>query len=339
MIAKMVSPNDPSPLVDHFGRVHNSLRISVIDRCNLRCSYCMPDGPLEFLPTHQLLSFDQIELLTRVLVKVGVTKIRLTGGEPLLRPGLEQLVRRLSAIEGIDDLAMTTNGVLLDRYAARLREAGLQRVNISLDTLDEAVFERITRRSGLERVLQGIDAALVAGFEQVRLNALAIRGLTETEIVPLAEFAISRGLHLRFIEYMPLDADHRWRQEQVLTGEEILRRLETRFGQLIPVSRADPSQPAEDYRFANSGNLIGIIRPVTQPFCDSCNRLRLTAEGTLRNCLFSIDEWNLRQHLMEGREATLLELIRECVSAKRPGHLISQSEFEQPPRAMYQIGG
>jgi GTP 3',8-cyclase len=338
--ASFLSENlDRTPLVDRFGRVHDSLRISVTDRCNIRCFYCMPDGPIEFLPSERILSFPQIEQIVRLLAHVGVRKIRLTGGEPLLRPELDQLIERLAGIEGVDDLALTTNGVLLDRYAVALRNAGLKRVNISLDTLQEATFQKISRRPGLQRVLQGIDAALTAGFAQVRLNALAIRGISEAEIIPLAEFAHSRQLQLRFIEYMPLDADRRWDPQQVLSGQEILQRLSDRFGPLLPATRDFPSQPAEDYVFAESGQHIGVIRPVTSPFCGDCNRLRLTAEGSLRNCLFSLEDWDLRQHLAKGNAAEFLQHVRNCVAAKKAGHLISNEAFQQPARAMYQIGG
>jgi cyclic pyranopterin phosphate synthase len=326
-------------LVDRFGRIHDSLRISVTDRCNIRCFYCMPDGPLEFLGPSRLLTFDQIDLIVQIMARMGVSKLRLTGGEPLMRPRLDELVERLSKISGIEEVALTTNGMLLDRWARKLCDAGLRRVNISLDTLDEGTFQRISRRPGIEQVLRGIDAAMEVGFE-VRLNALAIRDVTEVEVVDLVRFARERGLRMRFIEYMPLDADRNWDRQRVLPGGEILQILQEHFGDLLPTPRPHPSQPAEDYQFADGRGGVGIIRPVTEPFCGTCNRLRLTAEGTLRNCLFSHQEWDLRSILdAPDVEAQLVARISACVAAKEPGHLISREGFQQPERAMYRIGG
>ncbi len=327
-------------LIDRFGRKHDSLRISVTDRCNIRCFYCMPDGPLQFLDSDRLLRFDQITRVVRVLAKAGIRKLRLTGGEPLMRPHVDQLIAQLVQVPGITDLALTTNGMLLADQAEQLHNAGLQRLNISLDTLREESFQRISRRPGLDRVLRGIDTALQVGFAQVRLNALAIRNLTEDELVPLVSFAIERGLQMRFIEYMPLDAERQWQSDRVLSGQEILARLSQHFGPLEPVERPDPSQPAEDYALPGGRGTVGIIRPVSQPFCGACNRLRLTAEGSLRNCLFSHEDWNLRELLeLPDSEQQLLARIEACVAAKLPGHLISQSGFRPPDRAMYQIGG
>lgn len=341
------SGTPPPRLVDRFGRVHTSLRISVTDRCNIRCFYCMPAGEVAFAPREQLLRFEEIARVVRILVGVGVRDVRLTGGEPLVRRDLEQLVRMLSEIDGLGDLALTTNGILLPQQAAGLRRAGLRRLNISLDTLNEAVFQQITRRQGVRRVLDGIDAALAAGFEAIRLNALAIRGLTEAELEPLVEFAAARGLTLRFIEYMPLDADRRWERAQVLGGAEILDRLRARFGQLRPLDPPHPSQPARDYELvelpadaAGRHPRIGLIRPVTEPFCGACDRIRLTAEGTVRNCLFSHREWDLRPLLRSGAsDAEILATVAAAVGAKEAGHLISERGFAQPERAMFRIGG
>jgi cyclic pyranopterin phosphate synthase len=333
------------PLVDGFGRRHTNLRISVTDRCNIRCFYCMPAEGVLFRPREELLTFEEIERFVRALVPLGIDKLRLTGGEPLVRADLPTLVELLAAVPGVRDIALTTNGMLLDSQATALKQAGLRRLNISLDTLREEVFERITRRQGLDRVLAGIAAAQGAGFEEIRLNAVAIRGLTEEEIIPLAEFARERGLELRFIEFMPLDAEHHWSNDQLLTGADVRRVVESRWGPLTLAPRSNPSQPAVDYhfadgQFADGRGSIGFINPVSEPFCGDCNRLRLTAEGQVRNCLFSTVEWDARRVLRGGgSDDDLRALVRESVAAKAAAHGIGQSDFHQPERAMYQIGG
>lgn len=329
-----------TPLIDAFGRVHTNLRVSVTDRCNIRCFYCMPAENVRFKPRHELLTFEEIERVVRVAASLGVNKLRLTGGEPLVRHELPLLVQKLAEIPGITDIALTTNGVLLAEQAQALKDAGLDRLNISLDSLDPETFFRISRREGLDRVLAGIAEAKRVGFQKTKLNAVAIRGLTEPDIVPLARFAREQGMEMRFIEFMPLDADGGWDNEQVLSGEQIRAVLEAEFGPLTPAERDDPSQPATDYLFADGGGLIGFINPVTQPFCSSCNRLRLTAEGQVRNCLFSTEEWDARAILREGgSDQDLAELFRASVGAKRAGHGINSDEFLRPDRAMYQIGG
>lgn len=331
---------DDEPLVDSFGRVHTSLRLSVTDRCNIRCFYCMPLENVVFRPREELLSFEEIERFVRALAPLGVTKVRLTGGEPLVRHELPKLVRRLADVPGIADLALTTNGVLLAEQAAELKAAGLDRLNVSLDTLNEATFERISRRQGLEKVLAGIFEAQRVGFTNIRLNAVAIRGLSEDDLVPLAAFSREHGMELRFIEFMPLDAEGHWNKSEVLTGAAIRTALEGAFGPLEPVTREDPSQPAVDFRFADGRGRIGFINPVSQPFCDDCNRLRLTAEGQVRNCLFSIVEWDARAVLRGGgSDDDLRELVRDCVAAKKRAHGIGEADFVKPARAMYQIGG
>ena len=329
-----------APLVDSFGRAHTNLRISVTDRCNIRVFYCRPNENVRFKPRHELLSFEEIERFARVVVPMGVTKLRITGGEPLVRHEIHKLITRLAAIPGVQDLAMTTNGILLTDQAAALRQAGLNRLNISLDAMHEETFAKIARREGLQRVLDGIFAAQQCGFDRIRLNAVAIRGLTEDEILPLAEFARKHRLELRFIEFMPLDAEGRWDDGQVLTGEDIRRRIEAEFGPLVTADRADPSQPALDYQYADGAGRVGFINPVSQPFCGDCNRLRITAEGQVRNCLFSTVEWDARQVIRSGGEDDqLADLVRACVEAKKPGHGIDSPEFLRPRRAMYQIGG
>ncbi len=328
------------PLVDALGRVHTNLRVSVTDRCNIRCFYCMPEENVRFKPREEILTFEEIARLVTVVVRMGVSRVRLTGGEPLVRADLPRLVGMLRVIRGIQDVALTTNGILLAQQAQALKEAGLNRVNISLDTLSAETFRRISRRDGLNRVLEGIAAARSIGFEKIRLNAVALRGITEAEVVPLARFARSQGMELRFIEFMPLDAEGHWRSEEVLSGNEIRTILQAAFGPLLPVARLNSSQPAVDFQFADGVGRIGFINSVTQPFCQDCNRLRLTAEGQLRNCLFSIVEWDVRRLLRGGAtDEELGQLVRECVWAKKPGHGIDSPEFVKPERAMYQIGG
>jgi cyclic pyranopterin phosphate synthase len=328
------------PLIDTFGRIHTNLRISVTDRCNLRCFYCMPADDVQFKPRHELLSYEEIERFSRVVVGLGVNKIRLTGGEPLVRSGIAELVRRLAAIQGVADLALTTNGLLLPELAAELHEAGLHRLNISLDAMDEPTFRQIARRKGLDRVLEGILTAQQAGFRRIRLNAVSIRGLTEAQVVPLARFARQHGLELRFIEYMPLDADGGWQMDQVLSGDDVRAILDRDVGRLEPVVADDPSQPATDFQYQDGGGRVGFINPISHSFCGSCNRLRLTAEGQIRNCLFSTTEWDARALLRGGgTDAELAELVQSAVGAKRAGHGIDTPDFVRPQRAMFQIGG
>jgi cyclic pyranopterin phosphate synthase len=328
------------PLIDRYQRLHSNLRISVTDRCNIRCFYCMPVEDVTFKPRREILTFEEIERFVRVVVKLGVDRLRITGGEPLVRAELPRLVSKLANIDGIHDLAMTTNGMLLSNHAEALKRAGLRRLNISLDGLREETFRQIARRDGLPRVLEGIAVAQRLGFEKIRLNAVAIRGVTEDEIIPLASFARAHGLELRFIEFMPLDADGNWQSDQVLSGASIRAHLEDHFGPLVPTARPDPSQPAVDFRFADGVGTIGFINPVTQPFCGDCNRLRITAEGQVRNCLFSSEEWDARAILRGGgTDHELAELVKACVGAKKAGHGIDSPEFLRPKRAMYQLGG
>ncbi len=331
------------PLVDRFGRVHTDLRISVTDRCNLRCTYCMPEE-VAFLPRGALLTYEEIARVARVAASRGVRTMRLTGGEPLVRRDLAVLVRQLVALPGIAEVALTTNGLLLADQAAALWQAGLTRLNVSLDSLREEVFKRVARRAGLDRVLAGLAAARRVGFTGIRINAVSIRDLTEEEIVPLARFCRAEGFHLRFIEFMPLDAEQGWSRRHVLSGAEVRGVLEAAVGPLEPVGHGghgdDPGQPAVDYRWADGGGLVGFIDPVTQPFCDRCDRLRLTADGQLRNCLFSTVEWDARELLRGGGDdAALAALLHDCVAAKRAAHGIDAPDFARPVRAMYQIGG
>ena len=336
--------DEPARLVDGFGRVHTDLRVSVTDRCNLRCTYCMPLDVV-FKPKSELLSFEEIERVVRVAVGLGIRSVRLTGGEPLVRKDLPLLVQSLAMIDGLEECSLTTNGLLLAEQAEGLARAGLSRLNVSLDSLREDVFEKIARTRGLSQVLEGLAAAKRAGFRSIRINAVSLRGISEPEVVPLAEFCRREGFHLRFIEFMPLDAERGWSDARVLTGTEVRRILESHFGSLEPVDSTDPGQPAVDYRYADGracgdGRRVGFIDPVSRPFCDRCDRLRLTADGQFRNCLFSSTEWDARAVLRSGGgDDEIARLLFECVGAKRAAHGIGSPQFERPARSMYQIGG
>ena len=335
-----MTPDSPAPLIDTFGRLHDNLRISVTDRCNLRCFYCMPAEDVTFMPRAELLSFEEIARLVRILVPLGIRKLRLTGGEPLVRRDLSELVMLLAAIPGIEDLGLTTNGLLLADQAEALFAAGLRRINISLDALTPESFKEFTRRDGFEDVLRGIKTAQRIGFEPIKINAVSVRGLTEKEIVPFGKFARETGLEVRFIEYMPLDADNAWEREKVLFAEEIIAQLSRELLPLIPLTTRDSHTPASDYTFADGIGRIGFIASVSQPFCEQCNRLRLTADGKFRNCLFSLEETDLRGPLRTGATDSEIEsLVRQSVAAKKEGHEINTARFIQPLRPMYSIGG
>ena len=330
----------PGPLVDAFGRPHSDLRVSVTDRCNIRCVYCMPAEGVEFKPHSAILTFEEIERFVRVIAGLGVRKLRLTGGEPLVRRGVCRLVKMLSAVPGIAEVAMTTNGVLLAQYAGELSSAGLTRLNVSLDTLDRERFREISRRDDLAKVLEGIAAAQRAGFTHIKLNAVAIRGQSEDDVVPLARFARQNGFELRFIEFMPLDGENRWERCRVLAGEEILRLLAAGIGPLEPVVEADSRAPATEYRFSDGLGRVGVIASVSEPFCDRCGRLRLTAEGMLRNCLFSTEDWDVKTLLRSGaNDEALASLIRRAVRSKKRQHGTDQGQFAETRQAMHEIGG
>jgi cyclic pyranopterin phosphate synthase len=326
------------PLIDSFGRVHNNLRISVTDRCNLRCTYCMPED-VTFLEKSELLTFEEIAQFVQIVARLGIDKIRLTGGEPLLRRDLPRLVAMLAPIPGIKDIGLTTNGLLLAQQAHALYDAGLRRINISLDTLDPARFRQITRRDGLEHVIAGIMAAKRAGFDPVKINAVSIRGITEFEVVPLARFAREHGLEMRFIEYMPIGADA-WERDKVYFAHEILDQLEREVAPLVPVDDYDPRSPAMEFQYTDGGGRVGMIASVSRPFCRSCNRVRLTAEGKLRNCLFALDEIDLKPLLRNNSPAEdVAALVRGNIAAKWEGHEINTARFIKPLRTMHAIGG
>ncbi|WP_169973868.1 GTP 3',8-cyclase MoaA [Tautonia rosea] len=326
-------------LIDRFGRLHNNLRISVTDRCNIRCTYCMPEQ-VQFLPRKELLSFEEIERFVRVATTLGITKLRLTGGEPLVRRDLPVLIEKLAQIPGIIDVGLTTNGILLAPMARTLFDAGLRRINVSLDTMDPDRFERLTRRPGFEKVIEGILAAKEAGFDPVKVNAVAIKGETDEDVVPLGRFAREHRLELRFIEYMPLDAGNAWERDKVLFASEILELLSNTFGPLTPAPDQDPRAPAVDYDYVDGGGRVGLIASVSRPFCGSCNRVRITADGKLRNCLFALDETDIRALIRGGAsDLDLASALRDSVAAKWEGHQINAANFIKPERLMHSIGG
>jgi GTP 3',8-cyclase len=327
-----------SALVDTFGRKHNNLRVSVTDRCNLRCTYCMPED-VTFRDRSELLTFEEIARFVRVAAGLGVDKVRLTGGEPLMRKDIHKLARMLVAIPGIRDVGLTTNGILLADQAQTLFDAGLRRLNVSLDTLDPGRFRELTRRDGVEKVLAGLEAAKRAGFHPIKVNAVAIRGFAEFDVVPLARYCRDNGLELRFIEYMPIGAEA-WERDKVFFAHEILDLVAREVGAIEPAN-SDPTAPAADYRFRDGGELVGVIASVSRPFCHHCNRLRLTADGKLRNCLFALDETDVKGLLRTEKidENAVAETIRRSVWAKWEGHEINTAKFVKPNRTMHAIGG
>jgi cyclic pyranopterin phosphate synthase len=327
------------PLVDGHGRTIGDVRVSVTDRCNFRCQYCMPAEGLPWLDKPEVLTFEEIERLVTLLAAMGVHDVRLTGGEPLVRRDFPVLVGMLAAVEGVEDLSITTNGYLLERDAERLVRSGAKRFNVSIDSLQRDRFFQMTRRDALPRVLAGLEA--LGRFPEahpIKVNAVAMRGFTEEEVVPFARFAREHPYEVRFIEFMPLDADHSWSPEQVLGGEEI-RAIVEQHWPLEPEPR-EPSATARVFRFADGRGRLGFINPVSEPFCGDCNRIRLTADGKLRTCLFSLNETDLRAPLRDGAsDAELEETIRAAVWRKELKHRVNEPGFVQPPRTMSAIGG
>jgi cyclic pyranopterin phosphate synthase len=326
----------PRPLVDSFGRVHTDLRISVTDRCNFRCTYCMPEEGMQWMPREELLTFEELERLARLLVEQhGIRSIRLTGGEPTVRAHLPVLVEKLAALP--IDLALTTNGATLQSVAPGLAAAGLRRVNVSLDTLVPDRFVALTRRDQLADVLLGIDAAVDAGLSPVKVNVVVVRGVNDDEILDLARYGRDRGVTVRFIEWMPLDGGDTWTGDQVVSQAEILEQIHSVFP-LEPITRG--SEPAERFRYLDGRGEVGVIPSVTRPFCEQCDRIRLTADGQLRSCLFSLEDHDLRGPLRSGAsDDELSAAIEACVTAKWAGHAIGQVQFVKPRRSMSQIGG
>ena len=331
-------------LIDQLGRRIDNLRISVTDRCNFRCLYCMPEEGMEWIPKEEVLSFVEIEKVVRILAPLGIRKLRLTGGEPLLRRVLPELVTMLRNVEGIKDIALTTNAVLLSEQAEALRKSGLDRVNISLDSLLKERFEQITRRDALERVLLGIEQAARIFPGPLKINAVLMRGLNDAETPAFAELARKHGHTIRFIEYMPLDADESWSRSSLVTGAEIRERIDRHLdngARLIEDPARDQRAPAADYIFSDGApGKIGFINSVSEPFCENCNRIRITAEGKLRTCLFSQDETDLAALLRSGASDEDIEVaVRAAVHDKEPGHRINEPDFVRANRSMSQIGG
>jgi len=300
----------------------------------------MPEEGVKFFDRHDVLSFEEIERFVRASVPLGITKLRLTGGEPLLRRDLPELIRKLVAIPGIRDIALTTNAVLLEQYAVPLREAGLRRLNIHLDTLDREKFKQITRRDDLPKVMAGIDAAVNAGFEKIKINVVAVKGLIEPDIVPMARYCRERGFEPRFIEFMPLDSQAIWERRQVLTADEMIAQISSEVGALEAVPDADPRAPATEYRYKDGSGTVGFIASISKPFCLNCNRIRLTSDGKLRYCLFAIEEMDVKGLLRNGAsDEDIQAAIRKNVADKWLGHEINSPKFVPPPRPMYAIGG
>ncbi len=327
-------------LIDTYGRIHDNLRVSVTDRCNIRCFYCMPETGVKFEAREKLLTFEEIERFVSIAARLGVRKVRVTGGEPLVRKNLSTLIRKLSAIEGIDDLALTTNGVLLAQQAQELYDAGLRRINVHLDTLDRERFQKITRRDDFERVMEGIETCLRLGYGPIKINVVAVKNLIEPDIVPMARFGRERDIEIRYIEFMPLDSQGLWDRGKVLLTDDMIAMLEREIGPLEEIPDRDARAPATEYRFADGIGRVGFIASVSRPFCLNCNRLRITSDGHLRYCLFAVEETDIRA-LLRGNapDEDIAAAIAGCVRGKWLGHEINTSRFVAPPRPMYSIGG
>ena len=329
----------PATLIDTQGRVVRDLRISVTDRCNLRCVYCMPAEGMPWLPKADLLTYEEIARFTRVCLSLGVDGVRLTGGEPTVRADLPVLVRLLNGLAPDLDLSLTTNGLKLVAMAEELRAAGLRRVNVSLDTLDPARFHRIARRDRFHDVIAGLEAARRAGLSPIKVNAVLMKDFNEDEVVPLARWARENGYQLRFIEWMPLDFGHTWERWKLVPAAEILERVNAEFP-LAPARVTDPSAPASLFDYADGMGSVGVIASVTRPFCGHCDRIRLTADGQIRTCLFSHKEYDFRRAMRDGAgDDVIADMLRAAVWRKEPGHLINSPYFKQPERGMSAIGG
>ena len=323
-------------LIDTYGRVHRDLRISVTDRCNFRCQYCMPEEGMDWTPREELLTFEEIERLASLLVnKFGIESIRLTGGEPTVRANLSKLIEKLAKLDV--DLSLTTNGATLPLIAGDLYNAGLDRINISLDTLDRKRFESLTRRDNLKQVLHGIETAKSVGFDPVKINMVVMKGVNDDEVLDFVSYGRENGLVVRFIEFMPLDADETWEKSKVMPQNEILDLISSKY-ELEPLSRG--SSPAARWKFVDGPGEIGIIATVSEAFCDACDRIRLTADGKFRNCLFAIEEYDVRKLLRENvGDEKIVELFSHAVIQKWAGHQIGKSVFIRPSKSMSQIGG
>ena len=327
------------PLTDTHGRTVRDLRLSVTDRCNLRCVYCMPAEGMPWLPKADLLTYEEITRFSRICLGLGVTGIRLTGGEPTVRADLPVLVRMLNGLAPDLDLSLTTNGLKLVAMADELRDAGLKRVNVSLDTLDPKRFQQIARRDRFHETIAGLEAARRVGFSPIKVNAVLMRGFNDDEVVPLARWARDQGYELRFIEWMPLDFGHTWERGKLVPAAEILEQLNAEFP-LEAARVTDPSAPATVYRYLDGRGNVGVIASVTRPFCGHCDRIRLTADGQIRTCLFSLTEYDFRRAMRAGEgDEVIVEMLTAAVWRKEPGHLINSPYYKQPERGMSAIGG
>ncbi|HIO07289.1 TPA: GTP 3',8-cyclase MoaA [Candidatus Poribacteria bacterium] len=327
-------------LVDRFNRIATNLRVSVTDVCNLRCTYCMSED-MQFIDKSKIMTFDEIDQLVRIAVGLGVNKVRITGGEPLVRPNLSDLILRVLEIDGIKDVSLTTNGIGLAKQAQALYDAGLRRINVSLDALSEAKFEQITRRKALTKVLEGLKEANRCGFNPIKINAVTMRGFTEEEVVKLVSFARKNSYEMRFIEFMPLDADDIWGRNMFVPKKELVDKI----SELYPLEPIESSstlkhETAKNYQFKDGIGRVGFISSVSEPFCDDCNRVRLTADGKFRNCLFATEETDLLTPLRKGAsDEVIADMMIESVAKKKAGHLINSVDFIKPKRNMSMIGG
>jgi cyclic pyranopterin phosphate synthase len=328
-------------LKDSYGRTATDLRVSLTDRCNLRCSYCMPAEGLDWLPKPELLTDDElVRLLSLAITQLGISEVRFTGGEPLLRRGLPGIVERVAAMRPRPEISLTTNGIGLDRLAGPLQAAGLDRINVSLDTVSPATFVKLARRDRLADVLAGLAAAAAVGLTPVKVNAVLMRGVNDLEAAELLRFCLDNEYQLRFIEQMPLDAQHGWRRDEMVTADEILATLGTEFKLAADDQEPRGSAPAEKFLVDGGPQTVGVIASVTRPFCGACDRIRLTADGQLRNCLFARSENDLRTPLRAGAsDDELIAQWQRCIQAKLPGHGINDPGFLQPARPMSAIGG
>lgn len=329
------------PLVDSYGRRIKSMRISITDKCNFRCAYCMPAEGLPWLKKAEILSYEEITRIARVAVSIGIEQIRLTGGEPLVRRDVPELVRQLKQLEGLRSLSLTTNGIMLNKLAGPLAEAGLTRINVSLDSLVREKFAQLTRRDQLQRVLEGLEALEpFPSIHPVKINAVAMRGFSEDEVLDFVKFARNKAYVMRWIEFMPLDADQIWRKEDILSGGEIKAIIEQKYGPLVSITTGDPSETARRYTFSDGIGEVGFINPVSEPFCASCDRIRLTADGQLRTCLFATEETDLRAVVRSpASDDALASTIRQAVWHKELKHYIGDKRFKRANRSMSMIGG
>ena len=332
--------NSPmSDLIDTFGRVHTNLRISVTDRCNFRCVYCMPEEGMNWLQRSELLSYEEIARVVQVAASLGIRKLRLTGGEPMMRKDLPVLIEMLSKIDGIEEIAMTTNGFFLKGKARTLYEAGLQRINVSLDSMNSQKFKEMARRDALKEVLEGLEEVEKVPIRPIKLNCVVIRGYNDDEVIELAKLAREKPYVVRFLEFMPIGEEDGWSMERVVPSREIRERI-NEWKELRPIEVERGSTPSEMYTFADGVGKIGFISPVSEPFCAQCDRLRITSDGKLRNCLFAMEEMDLKSILRKGGKDELIrDVFLASVKAKKPGHLIGHKEFVRPEKTMSQIGG